>query len=353
MQNIRRILLAALGLLVLAFAALGTEIVRKLGIESALAVIERGARTMDQAGYGEWFLFGIFMIIGFMIAILGGLITASIPWLHELFGTPATKSIYANNATPGVSHTQPTYIPVWEPFYILAPNYLDLTDAERAQINRRILDHLARGRILAEGRPDKEYNWDRDEAGPAAQPRPTTIPQKYWGGADLTYNFFAGSRRRELVHAIPDKDHKHWPTYRDVQFDLESVERALSVRRLAVNNGLLNELRDVAAKIQAAFQTLPDQRTTAGLQDLAKRIRAKLAGSGDLEAISASLWEFVFKYAAIAKEVEYIQGRDYISERDEEALSEYQASHRRIQNSVLSETKSLIEEVGRIKQEYS
>lgn len=119
---------------------------------------------------------------------------------------------------------------VWEPFYLLDPNYLHLENHQRRKINQTILDALAEGQLFSWGRPVKNRGLIDELDGVVAQPRPEPIAAKYWRDADFTYLFFDGNRRDELIHATPEDSNIELPSYRNIMFNKANVIQVFGIQ---------------------------------------------------------------------------------------------------------------------------
>lgn len=241
-------------------------------------------------------------------------------------------------------------MPIWELFYLLAPNWKTLERRGQADVAQRIRDALALNRLKSWGRPTRKRDWISDLVGHVPSPPPEPIEPEYWRQAEFTYSFMNGERRDEFVHAEPSNNPSNLPKYTDVQLDHAQAENVFGIARPVYDPSFLIELRSVLSSIYSAFEALPTSDDAAKLITATSKIRGDLLGKGGLEATISPMWDHLTAYAGHSWQVarlsdHYIKHDGKMLPNDEEALREHQHFQRVVREHVLGANAAAVSRV--------
>jgi hypothetical protein len=77
---------ALVALLLASFALMALVLLKALGEKTLTGLASHGAHLLDNAGWGEWGLFAVFVVFGMMLLVVGALFCARSEWLFLALG---------------------------------------------------------------------------------------------------------------------------------------------------------------------------------------------------------------------------------------------------------------------------
>lgn len=264
-------LLAALGLAVVALAALGVNLLQFLGVKTASYIFEHGARFMDDAGVGHWFLFAIFVVLGLIVATLGGVLTANVPWLYERFG--GTSHRFATEPILDADYKQTADVWLQDAVtYLIKGRWPSPTDTDlTTPAVQEVAAHVA-GEFRQLAHDGDLQVWGRPKGNEVL----TKIDADFWSGSHLADLWLTGTPPEHMRTEPDNTAESDVPIYYGLKANRSQIERQRSLGLDRLDKAVARELRAAVAVLRDSV-SMPGPAAVPAAMAACRKMREAVA----------------------------------------------------------------------------